>query len=391
MTEQEILALTEEDVQKMIKLRMMEEGIKIMDKPKIPELFEIEPADIQYFSIPLLDGFAFTDINEATKVAEILKSAKSLRKVDYDWNKLGSDYKFLKKSERYKFNGNSDFDIISGWAYSDELYAKISNFAAQNKVMKEQAAKDQKEYDEKMQEASGIISEISGWVKEVKVKYERLNRLTYKFATDYYPLSDHNEDMAMKFMAKAYSFTDKEKEIVGNVLDLSDKMIRADYFKDKIGITLVVVTGILFCGIATICCYDFTLFEQMSLNRLFLLSMLIPLPTYLWFIFMEAEELFGEENEVYLFCMEENVLAFLFTLILKMFVPQMTVHHFVVILFIMTNVVLHIARRKPILFVRRKKSYEIFLKMCKKNYPDLYEDIKKKIIQEKKRTSGELK
>ena len=183
MTDQEILALTEEDVQKLIKLRMMEEGIKIMDKPKIPELFEIEPADIQYFSIPLLDGFAFTD-------------------------------KFLKKSEKYKFNGNSDFDIISGWAYSDELYAKISNFAAQNKVMKEQAAKDQKEYDEKMQEASGIISEISGWVKEVKVKYERLNRLTYKFATDYYPLSDHNEDMAMKFMAKAYSFTDKEKEYI---------------------------------------------------------------------------------------------------------------------------------------------------------------------------------
>ena len=35
--------------------------------------------------------------------------------------------------------------------------------------------KRQKEYDEKMQEASGIISEISGWVKEVKVKYERLN------------------------------------------------------------------------------------------------------------------------------------------------------------------------------------------------------------------------
>ena len=214
MTEQEILALTEEDVQKMIKLRMMEEGIKLLDKPKVPELFEIEPADTQYFSIPLLDGFAFTDIEEATKVAEILKSAKSLRKVDYDWNRLGSEYKYLKKSERYKFNGNSDFDILSGWAYSDELYAKISSFAAQNKVMKEQAAKDRKEYDEKMQEASGIISEISGRVKEVKVKYERLNRLTYKFATDYYPLSDHNEDMAMKFMAKAYSFTDEEKEYI---------------------------------------------------------------------------------------------------------------------------------------------------------------------------------
>ena len=62
-----------------------------------------------------------------------------------------------------------------------------------------------------MQEASGIISEISGRVKEVKVKYERLNRLTYKFATDYYPFPIYNEDMAMKFMAKAYSFTDKER------------------------------------------------------------------------------------------------------------------------------------------------------------------------------------
>lgn len=97
MTEQEILALTEEDVQKIIKLRMMEEGIKIMDKPKVPELFEISPADVQIFTIPILDGFAFTDMEEVTKVAEVLQNVNSLRKVDYDWNKLGSDYKYLTK------------------------------------------------------------------------------------------------------------------------------------------------------------------------------------------------------------------------------------------------------------------------------------------------------
>ncbi|MCY1132313.1 hypothetical protein OWT79_00855 [Bacteroides fragilis] len=55
MTDQEILALTEEDVQKLIKLRMMEEGIKIMDKPKIPELFEIEPA----YSVLLNSAFGW--------------------------------------------------------------------------------------------------------------------------------------------------------------------------------------------------------------------------------------------------------------------------------------------------------------------------------------------
>lgn len=70
MTEQEILALTEEDVQKLIKLRMMEEGIKIMDKPEVPELFEIEPADLKTFTIPFFEDYAFTDMEEANAVAE---------------------------------------------------------------------------------------------------------------------------------------------------------------------------------------------------------------------------------------------------------------------------------------------------------------------------------
>lgn len=214
MTEQEIIALSDEDVQKMIKLRMMEEGIKLLDKPKVPELFEIEPADIQYFSIPLLEGFAFTNLEEATKVAETLKNAKSLRKVDYDWNKLGSEYKYLKKSERYKFNGNSDFDILSGWAYSNELYAKISSFAAQNKVMKEQAEKDLKEYKKQLSESAELIQEITEHVREVRNKYDRLETLSRKFATDYYPLSNNDEDMAMKFMAKAYTLNDEEQSFV---------------------------------------------------------------------------------------------------------------------------------------------------------------------------------
>lgn len=214
MTEQEILALTEEEVQKMIKLRMMEEGIRIMDKPTVPELFEISPADVQIFTIPILEGFAFTDMEEATKVADVLQNTKSLRKVDYDWSKLGSDYKYLTKKERYTFRGESDFCIQSGWLYSNELYAKIADFAIQNKAMKGQAEKDKKEYESQLQEASGIITEIRELVSEIHNKYARLSNLTRKFAIDYYPLSDNNEDMAIKFMTKAYSLTEEEKEYI---------------------------------------------------------------------------------------------------------------------------------------------------------------------------------
>lgn len=227
MTEQEILALTEEDVQKMIKLQMMEEGIKIMDKPQVPELFDIEPADLEVFTIPFLGDFAFTSMEDANAVAEALRNAKTLRKVEYDWNKMGSGCKYLVKKEKYSYSSSPDFSVNSEFVYSKELYTKISGFAAQNKVLKEQAQKDQEEYDAQLSEASEIISEIRSRVEEVKAKYERLERLVYKFASDYYPLSDNNEDMAIKFMAKAYSLNDEEKEYILSEYSKYDKPVEA--------------------------------------------------------------------------------------------------------------------------------------------------------------------
>lgn len=217
MTEQEILALSERDIQNMIKFRMMEEGIKILDKPKTPELFEIEPADEKVYIIPILDGYAFMDFSEAQKVAEALQKAMSFRKVEYDWDKLGSYYKYLVKKDKYTYNAPDDFGVNEIYVYSSELYASIVDFAAQNKAMVKQAEIDEKAYNDAFSAASEIILEVRNRVSEVKEKAARLERLTRKFATDYYPLSDNNEEVAIKFMAKAYSLTeDEEKYILEN-------------------------------------------------------------------------------------------------------------------------------------------------------------------------------
>lgn len=214
MTEQEILALSEQDIQNMIKFRMMEEGIKIIDKPKRPELFEIEPADQKVYVIPILNGYAFTDFAEAQKVADALREAKSFRKVDYDWNKLGSDFKYLEKKDRYTYDYAGDFGINEIHVYSSKLYASIVDFAAQNKAMNEQVEKDMKSYDDAYAAASDITLEIRGRVTEIREKYERLERLTCSFANDYYPLSDNNEEMAMKFMSKAFTLTGEEEKYI---------------------------------------------------------------------------------------------------------------------------------------------------------------------------------
>lgn len=216
MTEQEILAMTEEDVQKLIKLHLMEQGIKLLEKPKKPELFEIEPADIECYTIPFLDGFAFTNREEAEKVQEALRNATSLRKVEYDWNKFNGEYKYLEKKKRYSYKGESDFAIQSMFVYSPELYNKIVDFVVQNKAMVEQVAKDQQEYDENLKNSADAISEIRQRVSDIRNKYARLDDLSRRFAVDYYPLSDNNEEMAIKFLEKAYSLTEEEKEYILN-------------------------------------------------------------------------------------------------------------------------------------------------------------------------------
>lgn len=224
MTEQEILALSEQDVQNMIKFRMMEEGIKVIDKPKKPELFEIEPADQKVYVFPVLDGYAFTDFAEAQKVADALREAKSFRKVDYDWNKLGSNFKYLEKKDRYTYNNEGDFSISEISVYSSKLYANIVDFAAQNKAMQKQVEKDMAEYDNAYAAASDITLEIRNRISEVREKQERLGRLTHSFANDYYPLSGNNEEMAMKFMSKAFTLTgDEEKYILEHYKDINNE------------------------------------------------------------------------------------------------------------------------------------------------------------------------
>ena len=224
MTEQEILALSETDIQNMIKFRMMEEGIKVIDKPKKPELFEIEPADQKVYVIPVLDGYAFTDFAEAQKVADALREAKSFRKVDYDWNKLGSNFKYLEKKDRYTYNNEGDFSISEISVYSSKLYANIVDFAAQNKAMEKQVEKDMAEYDNAYAAASDITLEIRSRISEVREKHERVERLMHSFANDYYPLSGNNEKMAMKFMSKAFTLTDdEEKYILEHYKDINNE------------------------------------------------------------------------------------------------------------------------------------------------------------------------
>ena len=214
LTEQEILALTTEDVELLIKFKKVQEGIKLIPKPKTPSYFEITPPDKVVYSCTLFgDGLVFEDIEELNNVINVIKGTASKFRLEYDWNKLGGDFKYAKKELKQPYSGEWH-STTSSQVYSVELYNAISDLASQNKKIKTQYEEELKEYEEAVENAKWIEDEINNAVFAVKEKYWKLESFCRKFKFDYMPLSVENESIAMAFMDKAYSLTEEQKEYV---------------------------------------------------------------------------------------------------------------------------------------------------------------------------------
>ncbi|MDR2148537.1 MAG: hypothetical protein LBE91_19010 [Tannerella sp.] len=215
MTEQEIYNLSEEEIEKMKRLALAEAGIKIMNKPKTPKLFEIDEKDAILYVIPLIsDEYGFTDMQEAAELLEFLKKSKSFGYLDYNSN-AGYEMNYIVQEKKRKYSSSKDcLKIESKPAYSTELFQKIVDSLTANKRMQEQSEKDIKEYNAVMEEAAGITSEITNKILEIRQKYDRLKNLHDKFINDYLPLADNDRDIAMKFMKKAYSLNGEEVEYI---------------------------------------------------------------------------------------------------------------------------------------------------------------------------------
>ena len=110
-------------------------------------------------------------------------------------------------------------------------------------------------------------------------------------------------------------------------MEIKDIKECAEYLKDKVGIIIILLSGIILCGTTSICIFNFKLFLELSIEKILLLSCIISLPTYLMFLWLVGDKAYFKMNDIYLFCMEENILTFLLShifiklSILKTFYP----------------------------------------------------------------------
>jgi len=216
LTEQEILNLSKEEIDKMIKFRMAEEGIKFIDYPENPEYHEVQkPTTKAYFCHLLGQKLSFTDMEELNNVIDVLNNCKSLCTIDSNYDLPEGHKNFIKaRVENANWSSDAPDTITPIIAYAHNEFLQIKELLKENAKNKTEFNAKVKEYDAAINDAQWIKDEVMERINEVVSKYDKLNTYIYRFNNEYLPLADNNEDIAMNFLDKAYSLNKEQKEYV---------------------------------------------------------------------------------------------------------------------------------------------------------------------------------
>lgn len=195
MTDQEVLALTTDDLNNLITIRYAEEGVKLLEAPKPVEKKDYQ-GDSEFYEIHQIYFKTYEE-------AEILKAAmKSGFKQKY----LGRNYSM------YGFETVSEYDlnIDTKFLFSEEYARTIGKEKEAYEKMQEVYTKAKEEYDTNYNAAEWIREEVWNKFNEVQAKHRRLEDLKAKYV-QYLSLAENNPEIALKFLVKAYGELNEEE------------------------------------------------------------------------------------------------------------------------------------------------------------------------------------
>lgn len=212
MSEQEILALTDEDITMMAKQALMEENVKLVNIPAKPTLQPIPKGDVLFYSIVMPSNFVFTDLNEAIAVADVLRKCQSIHDKSRDWSLNGRYFKVTPVFDNQDYLNT--YEVEADWGYSKELYSSISSIIESNERVSSKFNKDFEAYNDFKLCMNGKKEEIYETYFKVKNKYGNLKVKCDIFKNSYLPTAENDKEKAMKFMTLAYGLTEEDQAYV---------------------------------------------------------------------------------------------------------------------------------------------------------------------------------
>lgn len=144
-TTKELANVTEEELQRLIEIECMREGVSVfVVKPKYMELPELPEQDVIVYKV---GDFKFTDEEEANKIIELLQGSKSLCILDYEFG-FGCEKKYVEPiKNKHKIE---EIQAYSKQKYDDAKYAikERIKLEEQNKSLREKYRKEKEPYEE---------------------------------------------------------------------------------------------------------------------------------------------------------------------------------------------------------------------------------------------------
>lgn len=208
LTTEELANLTDEQVEQYIKLICAQEGIKILQKPQEPVKSADLNKDCEVYTIPRTNLY-FSDINEAKEILESLKKMKSLGTIRYFSN---SSY-FEKGLIGYD-NKPVDLVISTEVHYSKEKANEKEKALKEYDEAKKKYDQELKEYYDNKDALDEATKEFLGIYDEAVKTMDKRRRLSNLFYKEYLPLAEDNVEMAMGFLKKAYTVTEKDEQYI---------------------------------------------------------------------------------------------------------------------------------------------------------------------------------
>ena len=197
MTDEEILALDDAKIERIIKLTFAENGVPIVARPEEPGYHAIEPADKTLFEVDGVDVL-FEDEATAIQVRDIMQNQFSKLRKSNGWGDNAHEEQYYPTYDKSKTTLNVKKEVV----YSRDRYAAMQGYMEQNKGAKEEYEKALKIYEHARDQGESYVEAIWEKVRTVRSKYAAYET-AYARYNEYLALADGAEETAWKFLKKA--------------------------------------------------------------------------------------------------------------------------------------------------------------------------------------------
>lgn len=208
MTELEILALTDDQIEKIVKYRKAEEGVVLMEKPIEPSYEEEPNKDITLYTSSWLSWIHF----ESSSIVQELNSTFEKLIDSAYYSRYSGDPKKVSSLTSWE-KDSASIQLKTDTYYSASILEIAWQIKKRNDEKRVNYERLQKDYDWYIENAQWIIDEVWNKVFETRRKYQRLANLQNSYS-EYKILADGNEEIAMNFLKKAHAITSDEEALI---------------------------------------------------------------------------------------------------------------------------------------------------------------------------------